>query len=211
MPNLVVNATAFYNVRKNGGTTVRTWAKQYETGLRRDAFAQDTYYNLKGYGYPDAWRHECSNGRHGFQPYEGDVERWWITRDPLERFLSAYPDKILREQEVDWSLDQCIELLYSGKMLQIANSKHGGHYTALHMLPQSFWLGSTQSYYQHVFDLSDMYLVKEFCESIVFRMRLDDFHARNLSQSGFRKPRLSPTQVDALKHVYIQDYENGWS
>ena len=46
MPNISLNNTEYWVAPKNGGTTVRMWAKQYETGLGAELKANDRYYDL---------------------------------------------------------------------------------------------------------------------------------------------------------------------
>ena len=97
MPNFVLNGFEFYNAPKNGGTTVRMWLKYAEGGLPAD-FSRDGYYTLAKVGMPRQWTDTVMVPQPFFQPGAEGNRRWCITRDPVERFISAYTDKILLER-----------------------------------------------------------------------------------------------------------------
>jgi hypothetical protein len=211
VPNFRWNGYEFYDAPKNGGTTIRLWLKLAEGGLP-EAFDATGYYSLAGLGRPQAWMDTVMSHSPFFAPGLSGSHRWCIVRDPLERFISAYTDKILREQLAAWSVDQCIEMLASGEMLQLARhaASRPQRRAACHLLAQSTWFGSSRRYFHTVFQLSSMHLVKAFCEEHVFQMALPAFHARNQSCTPIHRISLTQSQADRLSDVYQSDYDAGW-
>jgi hypothetical protein len=209
MPNLSLNNTEYYYAPKNGSTTVRMWIKQYETGLG-SVMVGDGYYNLQPFGLPKLYEtNEALNTRFCPSTAEGQI-RWCIKRDPIDRFISGYTDKILHERLIEWSVEQCISMLEDGSMVYPPESRAEGWVAAHHLIGQHHWLGESAGYYDHVFDLRQMQDVKAFCEETVFRMPLTDFHARELALTDVEKVRLTSSQIGRLQVVFAKDYAAGW-
>lgn len=211
MPNFTLNGYKFYDVPKNGGTTIRMWAKYHEGGLPQN-FDPTGYYSLKGLGLPLLWNQNIIGPRQFFEQGDPTSKRWCITRDPVERFVSAYNDKILNEQLVEWSLDEALEMMSTGEMLKIARATQDGpdKLAACHFLSQSTWLGSERNYFDYIFKISEMNMVRRFCENNIFRRSLPAFHCRNQQLSGTRKIQLSAVHIERLKQIYAADYAIGW-
>jgi len=211
VPNFVLNGMEFYNAPKNAGTTVRMWLKLYEEGLCQD-FTPQGYYNLAGVGLPRQWTDNTMGKPQFFTPGASENSRWCIIRDPVDRFVSAFTDKILREKLAPWTLDTCLSLMESEEMERIARSPEPTplKQAACHMLGQCFWFGKNRSYFDQIFDIGDMNRVREFCEDVVFKMTLPNFHARNQSQSGVDKIKLSRNYRSRLESIYAADYLAGW-
>lgn len=201
----------FYDVPKNGGTTVRMWLKYVEGGLPID-FPRNGYYTLSQVGLPLRWTDTVM----GTQPFfasgaEGNC-RWCITRDPVERFISAYTDKILREGLAPWGVETCLNMLETGDMGRLARSHDATSLkqAACHLLGQCVWLGNDETYFDYIFSIAEMDRVREFCEDVVFKIPLPKFHGRNQSHSGINKITLSAAQISRLERVYAEDYQVGW-
>lgn len=211
MPNFVLNGMEFYNAPKNGGTTVRMWLKYYEDGIP-DHFDPDGYYNLSDVGMPRLWTDTSMGSPQFFSPGDPANKRWCIFRDPVDRFVSAYTDKILREKLAPWTLETCLDLLESGKMEDIARSEPATplKQAACHLLGQSYWFGPDRGYFNHVFHIREMKRVREFCEDVVFKRSLPNFHARNQSKSDVSKIALTRAQVQRVERVYEDDYLASW-
>lgn len=211
MPSLVINGTEFYSAPKNAGTTVRMWAKQFETGLRDSDLCTGGYDTLASVGLPRIWSDVSGDLTWPvFRPTESQNLKWCIKRDPLDRFVSGYTDKILRERLAIWTIDECVEMLESGEMERLAASRRPHWLAALHLVPQVAWLGTTTTYFQRVFDIAAMDRVREFCESHVFKMPLGRLHARNLSCSDTPKVSLTAGQRRRLESIFAPDYRAGW-
>jgi hypothetical protein len=93
MPNFELNGFEFYDAPKNGGTTVRMWLKYAEGGLPAD-FISDGYYTLAGLGAPRQWTDTVMGQQPFFSRGVAGNRRWCITRDPVDRFISAYTDSL---------------------------------------------------------------------------------------------------------------------
>jgi hypothetical protein len=210
-PNFTLNGFEFYDAPKNGGTTVRLWLKYAEGGLPSE-FVRNGYYTLSGIGLPQQWTDTVMDPQpclaHGAQ----ENRRWCITRDPIDRFISAYTDKILREALAPWSVEACLDMLASGEMERISQSLNPTpqKQAACHLLGQCTWFGRNKTYFDYVFCLSEMDEVREFCQDQVFQMPLPAFHGRDQSRSGIDPVALSASQRDRLERIYEEDYQAGW-
>lgn len=211
MPNFTLNGTEFYDTPKNAGTTVRMWLKHYEEGFPPHFDARG-YYNLADIGLPRQWTDNVLGKEQFFSPGADMNSRWCIVRDPIDRFISAYTDKIVREALAPWTIEECLDLLESGQMEQMARSTELTQLkqAASHFVGQWFWFGKNRGYFHHVFHIREMNRVREFCEEQVFRMALPDFHARDQSQSAVKKIKLSREQIGRVERIYADDYLSGW-
>lgn len=211
MPNFELNGFEFYDAPKNGGTTVRMWLKYAEGGLPAD-FISDGYYTLAGLGAPQQWTDTVMGQQPFFSRGVAGNRRWCITRDPVDRFISAYTDKILREGLAHWGVNACLDMLESGELEQIARSPFPTHekQAACHLLGQCIWFGRDKSYFDHVFCVTEMERVREFCENEVFKMPLPALHGRDQSRSGIKRVTLCTDQRDRLERIYAEDYQVGW-
>lgn len=211
MPNFTWNGFEFYDAPKNGGTTVRMWLKYAEGGMPED-FVSDGYYTLAKVGLPRAWVDTVMVEQPFFRPGEAGKLRWCISRDPVDRFISAYSDKILLEGLASWSVEACLDMLETGEMEKIARSQQRTPYkqAACHLLGQCVWFGQEKAYFDYVFNITEMDHVREFCEDNVFRMKLPAFHGRDQSHSGIDRVALSIVQRGRVEKIYADDYRAGW-
>ncbi|MGP9806427.1 hypothetical protein [Paracoccus sp. NSM] len=215
MPSFVLNGLEFYDAPKNAGTTVRLWLKHAEGALPQ-AFSAEGYYALAGFGLPQDWTDRILGPQPFFNPGAPGNRRWCILRDPIQRFTSAYTDKILRENLANWSVETCLVMLESGEMDRIARAPFADpterrlKLLACHFLGQHVWFGPDRTYFDHVFPITRMEEVHRFCEEEVFRMKLPHFHGRDQSRSGIERLVLSPDQIRRLERIHARDYELGW-
>ena len=209
MPNLTLNGTEFYDAPKNGGTTVRMWSRAAEGAL--DGFdGRRGYYNLVGIGLPSTWRDNVTRDPQFFRPGAADALRWCIKRDPVDRFVSAYTDKILRERLADWSVDDALGMILDGTMATKARSTTPERGLACHFLGQTWWFGPDPAFFHRVFDVTRMDEARAICATEVFRCDLPDLHARRQADSGIDKVTLSPDQRRRAETAHAADYEAGW-
>jgi hypothetical protein len=144
----------------------------------------------------------------GFKESDSPV-KVCIKRDPVERFLSCYTDKIVRENYINnfnVSIDELLDnwdCLKSGREDPL---KPGTYYLENHFLPQSYYIGDDKSYYDHVFDTREVgTTVKKFLEERL-ECNLPELHTRKQTQ----KPSLNKTQIQKIQKIYEIDYQNGW-
>jgi len=206
---MTLNNVDFHDAPKNAGTTVRMWLKHHEQRLP-EAADWTGYYSLQSLGLPASWHNNVMREPQFFTPgLDGNI-RFCIRRDPVDRFISAYTDKILHEKRAPWSVDTCLSMIESGEMEQIARGNGLFKLAACHFLDQCTWFGPRIDYYDHVFDIRQMDAVHAFCEEVVFKMPLPRFHARDATQLGVAKVDLSAAQVRHAERAFSADYDAGW-
>ncbi len=132
-----------------------------------------------------------------YTPFEKiDVdEKCCIIRDPINRFLSAYKNRILYHKDVAFQnldIDEIIEKLENNL------------FDNRHFLPQSYWLGDDLKYFTIVSDISNM---EAFINGV-----------NNFFQNKIEFPRiqtggvgenidLTNSQITKLKKIYSLDYD----
>tara|TARA_Y100000590_G_scaffold464593_1_gene634420 strand:- start:220 stop:876 length:657 start_codon:yes stop_codon:yes gene_type:complete len=118
-----------------------------------------------------------------------------IIRDPIERFLSAYRNRILFHKDSDffeYTIDSIIDNLLNN------------NFKNKHFLPQYYYLGNDLSYYN-------------FCENInkikEFEKYINNFFGNNIFfpklQTGGndKKIELSSNQTEKIKYIYKKDFD----
>jgi len=199
------NNFTVYDVPKGGGTTVRSWIAFAGTGEYQLA-GTDTYYheNPTAYKLLDEWGYKCVF----FEKVAGD--RICIKRDPVERFISCYKDKVIKEGRlpgvsIDDLLNDFEETISKNDQPHPSNKDVG--YLWFHFAPQVRQLGTVYDYYTHVFDISEVGTkVKAYLEG-KWDIVLPDLHCRNNKSSTIE---LTDTQVSKIKEIYCEDYQTGW-
>ena len=132
-----------------------------------------------------------------YTPFEKiDVdEKCCIIRDPINRFVSAYKNRILYHKDVAFQnldIDEIIEKLENGL------------FDNRHFLPQSYWLGDDLKYFTIVSNISNM---EAFINGV-----------NNFFQNKIKFPRiqtggveenidLTNSQIAKLKKIYSSDYD----
>ena len=133
-------------------------------------------------------------GKYAFQIISVDYKSC-IVREPLERFISAYKNRVLFHKDKDFynhSISEVIEKLESGN---IENK---------HFLPQSFFLGNDLSYFDIVGSLSN---IKSFEDKV------NDFFGQKKIfpklQTGGKEQQLSlsPENKKRIIKIYSDDYQ----
>lgn len=194
---------AFYISPKTGGTTIRSWIvySQTET-LELQSLGGDEYSIQNGIG-----QQLITNMGYyykGFKEVNSPV-KVCVKRDPVSRFLSCYTDKILRERCANLTVDDILNdqnVLKQGRL----DGVNPGYYLENHFLPQTHYLGEDISYYDIVFDVSEVGTkVKNFLEEKL-GCNLPELHTRKQE----KKPDLTEDQVAKIKQIYAIDYKNQW-
>jgi len=196
------------DVPKGGGTTIRSWVGVYL--LKREL-------TLRPYGYSDYLLNVDPHFSHiHTMGYKIDIysefsgESICITRDPVERFISCYRDKVIKEGMLRISID---DLLDNWDSIIVNDDNHSGwdheyNYAWYHFAPQVHQLGPSRDNYTKVFDISEMSTgVRSYLED-KWKTPLPELHTRN-SKSG-RKIVLTEDQIRRVKEIYKDDYQAGW-
>jgi hypothetical protein len=215
------NNFSIYECPKVGGSTLRTWISyagteyknlNYFVEYKDNGYISEstlTYNSIEEFGYDFSL----------FKEVEG--EKICIKRDPVERFISCYTDKIIREKNItealngsevnyeyiDHFLDNFYGILETHEKIHYSQRDSGVKYLWYHFIPQTFHYGNDISYYDYVFDVSEINTsLKTYLES-KWKIELPLIHCRNQKDS---KITLTEEQKEKVKNIYKEDYENGW-
>ena len=116
-----------------------------------------------------------------------------ITRDPVERFVSAYRNRVMSLGVVKCQSIQHFIDNFDGFM------KNGDIRT--HFSPMWHFYGVRPSWFTHVLDISQMAELKELMGS-----QLPDFHLHRTEEQGVGKPTLTEDQRLWVMKRYAADY-----
>ena len=205
------NKFSVYDVPKGGGTTIRSWVNYAGSGnlnLKCEYSGDSEYLAPTTEHYSlleNEWEcYVCD----WFREVEG--ESIAVKRDPVERFLSCYEDKVLREGfslnvEFDEFLDNFEEILKNDTRKHSSNKKLG--YLWYHFAPQVYQLGRDINYYKKIFDTNEIGTsVKTYLEQ-KWNIKLPDSHCRKNTK---RSIILTNEQEEKIKEIYKEDYLIGW-
>ena len=119
-----------------------------------------------------------------------------IVRDPVDRFFSAYQNRIL------WHQDQAFGGLAVDEVIEQLEQ---GNFANRHFLPQTYFLGDDPSYFSHVSLMPDLGCVTS---------ALNEFFGRKLSMPRLQIRKGSPEAssknamtVARLRKLYSEDYQ----
>ena len=117
-----------------------------------------------------------------------------IVRDPLERFISAYKNRVLFHKDPGF---------YNHSVREVIEKLENGNIENKHFLPQSFFLGNNLAYFDIVGSLSN---IKSF------EVKVNSFFGQKKIfpklQTGGREQQLSLSQDDKkrIMRIYSDDY-----
>ena len=118
-----------------------------------------------------------------------------IIRDPIERFISSYKNRILFHKDKSFdnhSIDMVLEKLEAG----LFENKH--------FLPQNYFLGDNLNYFQIYADVKNINF---------FQNKINEFFEKNIEfpklQTGGKNflIKLNKKQIRRVKNIYQKDYE----
>jgi hypothetical protein len=195
---------AYYHAPKNGSRTMLGYLALIKE--------PDLYNNYPGYFHPtdnevysELRERVQRNGKHHYNPNEIPIVdnpyRIVVKRDPVKRFISGYTNRVLHHRKLKETPDFDTFLENFDKY----KSKYADIET--HFKPQINFFGKDRSIFTHIFDTSEMHLVKEF---------LEDLYQRNFPdirlQQGGNHNKIKPTkqQEDWIRKRYKDDYDAGW-
>lgn len=185
---------SFYISPKTGGTTIRHWIAYYinkgpVTQEERISIVKKAGYHYGGYRKSMTSLNVC------------------IKRNPLDRFVSCYTDKILFEKMSQFSIEHLLLNWNTCLDKGPVDNFQPGKQLKNHFKTQTNYLGSDKNYFDIVFDTSEINTtVKEFLEDH-WKIKLPDVHER---KHKLTKPTLTPEQKRQVMKRYEIDYNNGW-
>jgi hypothetical protein len=127
--------------------------------------------------------------------------RFTIVRDPIERFISAYTNRILFHKQPDVSY---LGIDYFIDNIQELMNKPEYKNARIHFYSQAYDIGHNPEIYTHIFKFKDIDMVKKMIEQYTGTI-LPNIH---LQQSkGVEKIILDINQISKLKKIYQIDYD----
>ena len=204
------NGFAIYNAPKGGGTTIRSWiyfAKTGELAIQNEGGGYlnqkpKTYKQLKNIGY------EVCN----FIPWALGPSIC-IVRNPVDRFISAYKDKIIREKKCGNPPPSLSEFIDDFERLITTNDhQHGANpnlrYLEHHFAPQTLIFGENKDYFQHIFMMHEISTnLKSYLEK-QWGVELPNIHCRKVQKNK----TIVPSQGDRkrIEEIYKADFSCEW-
>ena len=190
---------AFYPVKKNANTSSKFFFASHLGIEDKFFYLEDKIPRFKQtQKMHDSFKNKSNlvnlyQGKHAFQKINVEYKSC-IVRDPLERFLSAYKNRILFHKDEDFNnhtVNEVIEKLENGA---IENR---------HFLPQKYFLGNDLGYFNIVGSLSN---IKDFEEKINnFFEQKRKFPKLQVGGKDY-EINLSIDQKNKIKKIYSDDY-----
>jgi len=144
---------AFYPVKKNANTSSKLFFASHLGIEDKFFFIEDEIPRFKQTVKMHESFKKKSNlvnlyeGKYAFQIINVDYKSC-IVREPLERFISAYKNRVLFHKDKNF---------YKHSVSEVIEKLENGNVENKHFLPQSFFLGNDLSY----FDIVVIFLVKK--------------------------------------------------
>ena len=191
---------AFYPVKKNANTSSKLFFASHLGIEDKFFFIEDEIPRFKQTIKMHENFQKKSNlinlyeGKYAFQIINVDYKSC-IIREPLERFVSAYKNRVLFHKDKNF---------YEHSVSEVIEKLENGNIENKHFLPQSFFLGNDLSYFDIVGNLSK---IKSFEEKI------NNFFGQKKIfpklQVGGKEYELSLSNEEKIKirKIYEKDYE----
>lgn len=198
---------ALYEAPKNGGTTLRLWLAFKLTGNLYLSDPSASYYT----GTTEMTNLLLKSGycHRPFKP-SGCQYSICIKRDPIDRFVSCFQDKIIKEGGLDISvtefLDQYESIIDADTTIIELYSMSK---LSFHFQPQTYHFGADLNSYDRVFRVDEINTgLKSYLED-KWQLSLPPLHARNAG-SPSKAIDLSESDKQRIRDLYSMDYRHGW-
>lgn len=198
------NQIAYFHAPKNGSRTMLGYlALTREANLFEEH--PEYFHPTDDEVYSPLRERVQRSNKHHYNPNEVPIVdnpiRLVIKRDPVKRFVSGYRNRVLHHKRTKTqpSFDKFVE-----DFDYYYNSEPD---IQTHFRPQVYFFGLSKENYTHVFDTSEMSLVKELFEDTYSR----SFPNLRLQQGGNHVSiNVSTEQEKKIRRLYEQDYSAGW-
>ena len=190
---------AFYPVKKNANTSSKLFFASHLGIEDKFFYLEDEIPRFKQtQKMHDNFKNKSNlvnlyQGKHAFQKINVEYKSC-IVRDPLERFLSAYKNRILFHKDEDFNnhtINEVIEKLENGA---IENR---------HFLPQKYFLGNDLGYFNIVGSLSNIKAFEEKINNFFEQKR--KFPKLQIGGKDYQI-NLNIDQKNKIKKIYSDDY-----
>lgn len=197
---------AYYHAPKNGSRTLLGYLALTK---EPDLYDKNPEYfdPVHGEAYNPLRSRVEKLGRHHYDPHlVPSVDhkiRLVVKRDPVKRFVSGYTNRVLHHNKLNGLKPDISEFIKRFDHFYKSYSDIETHFK-----PQVFFFGLDKSIFTHIFDTSEMHLVKELFEDTYKRK----FPELQLQQGGNKqRPELTKEQEAWIQKKYEADYAAGWS
>ena len=190
------NEIAYYTTPKCGSRTILAWValiKEPDLIHKYPSWFEESRQSIE---YKDI--------RQRVKKYEllkhDQKIRFCVIRDPVERFLSAFTNRILfhKKPNVDITITDFIDNFDNLMQQKIYKDAQ------IHFTTQAHYIGKDPNLYTHIIDIKELNKLKILLENHT-NTKLPDLH---LQKSGLiQKPILTEDQVQWIKNKYSIDYE----
>ena len=190
------NEIAYYKTPKCGTRTILGWAALLKEPNLIIEYPEWFQESRQGIEYKDI--------RQRIKKYteltHNQKIRFCVVRDPVERFVSAFTNRILfhKKPQVDLTIEQFIRE-FDRLLIQRVFADARIHFTT-----QVNYIGRNPSLYTHIFNLKELYKLKELLENYT-GIKLPNLHLQKSENT--QKPVLNTQQIDWIKNRYKIDYE----
>ncbi len=197
---------AIYHAPKNASRTLLGWlACLREPGLhlRKPEWFEPSRHARSGEYHELRLRADVFDSTHDWHPHclvprAPHPHRICVIRDPVDRFLSGYTNRVLFHGNLGAKPPGIEEFIVDLERYRATNAAVRGHF-----LPQCAFLGKDTGLFTHVFRISELEECRRWLES----MQQTSLPALQLQQSGDKsKPALNPELAAKVKGIYHEDY-----
>lgn len=128
--------------------------------------------------------------------------RFCVVRDPVDRFISAFSNRILFRRMIPSGMKINIHSFIE----TFDNPEYYEAYTDIkhHLLSQVYYLGNNPDFYTHIFNMSQINSLKSLIEENS-GVRLPELTLNVSDKSS--KPWISPSEIQWIKDKFKKDYE----
>ena len=191
----------FYPVAKNANSSAKLFFLRHLKLEKNYHFVYDekpayTLVNDKDFKSFDP-KYDIVNFMPSYTPFSkvDAEEKCCIVREPLQRFISAYKNRVLYHRDKafnNFSIDEVIEKLEIGD------------FQNRHFLPQTYWLGFNLNYFTITASVNNL---KTFIDNV--NNFFENFVEFPKIQTGGKnlKITLNDDQIKKIKKIYQSDYE----
>jgi len=197
---------AYYHAPKCGSRTMLGYLALIHSPLLYEKHPE--YFDpVKGDSYGHLKSRVKMVSDHSFDPnqvpFTTNNFRIAIKRDPVDRFVSGYTNRIVHHKKFKDEVPTFSEFINNYNQFEVKYKD----VIDWNFKPQVCFYGRDRNRFTHVFDINEFNSIKNLFELIYDR----EFPDLQLQQGGNKKkPKPNKTQIKWIKDKYREDYEAGW-
>lgn len=200
---IVENKVAYHFVPKCASRTILTYAYIVKNPDKYDLIKENLYPYKNNYEFLKETTKQWFKRTHRYPI------NFCVIRDPVDRFLSAFVDRMKRIERwsymKDYSISKFIETIDDPEYNSEDSYVHHPYKDAkFHMNPLIKFLGEDPSIFTHIFNIKQMNEIKILIEE-QSGVKLPELVLN--SSANMEKPVLTQSQIEWIKKRYQKDYE----